>query len=100
MECPGAGDLAAGEFCGHGAGAGGSGDERAAGGSSSGDPAGGLETGGLRVECVIGRIGASGGLEETEVVLLPSISVEGDVAIFERQIVPAQTGTPGLRDSG
>ena len=32
----------------------------------------GLKPDDLRVECVIGRIGASGGLEETEVVLLPT----------------------------
>jgi starch phosphorylase len=55
----------------------------------------GLSAGDLRVECVIGRIGSSGGLEETEVVLLPNTSVEGDVAVFERQIVPAQTGRLG-----
>src|SRR5580692_3205690 len=55
----------------------------------------GLKPEDLRVECVIGRIGASGGLEETEVVLLPNKSVEGDVAVFERQIVPAQTGRLG-----
>ena len=55
----------------------------------------GLKPDDLRVECVIGRIGASGGLEETEVVLLPNSSVEGDVAVFERQIVPAQTGRLG-----
>jgi len=44
---------------------------------------------------VIGRIGASGGLEETEVVVLPHKSVEGDIAVFERQIIPAQTGRLG-----
>jgi starch phosphorylase len=55
----------------------------------------GLKPEDLRVECVIGRIGASGGLEETEVVLLPNKSVQGDVAVFERQIVPAQTGRLG-----
>ena len=47
------------------------------------------------MECVIGRIGASGGLEETEVVLLPSKSVDGDIAVFEREIIPAQTGRLG-----
>jgi starch phosphorylase len=55
----------------------------------------GLKPNDLRVECVLGRIGASGGLEETEVVLLPNKSVDGDVATFERQIVPAQTGRLG-----
>ena len=55
----------------------------------------GLKPDDLRVECVIGRIGSSGGLEETEVVLLPNKSVDGDVAVFERQIIPAQTGRLG-----
>jgi glycogen phosphorylase len=56
----------------------------------------GLNPSDLRVECVIGRIGTSGGLEETEVVVLPNKSVvEPDVAIFEREIVPAQTGRLG-----
>lgn len=55
----------------------------------------GLRPDDVRVECVIGRIGVSGGLEETEVVLLPNKSVEGDVAVFERQIIPAQTGRLG-----
>ena len=55
----------------------------------------GLTPDDVRVECVIGRIGASGGLEETEVVLLPHKSLDGDVAVFERQIIPAQTGRLG-----
>ena len=49
----------------------------------------------VRVECVIGRIGASGGLEETEVVLLPVKSFDGQIGIFERNIIPAQTGRLG-----
>jgi glycogen phosphorylase len=55
----------------------------------------GLKPEDLRVECVIGRIGVSGGLEETEVVVLPPVSVNGDVAVFEGKIVPAQTGRLG-----
>ncbi len=55
----------------------------------------GLKPEDVRVECVIGRIGASGGLEETEVVLLPPMSVDGDVALFGREIVPEQTGRLG-----
>jgi starch phosphorylase len=55
----------------------------------------GLQPEDLRVECVIGRIGSSGGLEETEVVSLPGRSVEGDIAVFEKEIVPAQTGRLG-----
>jgi starch phosphorylase len=56
---------------------------------------GGLRPEDLRVECVIGRIGSSGGLEETEVVSMPGRSVEGDIAVFEKEIVPAQTGRLG-----
>ena len=56
----------------------------------------GLQPSDLRVECVIGRIGTSGGLEETEVVVLPNKAIlDSDVAIYEREIVPAQTGRLG-----
>jgi glycogen phosphorylase len=55
----------------------------------------GLKPEDVRVECVIGRIGSSGGLEETEVVVLPGKSVDGDLAVFEQEIVPAQTGRLG-----
>jgi starch phosphorylase len=55
----------------------------------------GLKPEDVRVECVIGRIGSSGGLEETEVVLLPGTSVDGDIAVFGREIIPAQTGRLG-----
>jgi starch phosphorylase len=56
----------------------------------------GLQASDLRVECVIGRIGTSGGLEETEVVVLPNKAMlESDVAVYEREIVPAQTGRLG-----
>jgi glycogen phosphorylase len=55
----------------------------------------GLDARDVRVECVIGRIGASGGLEETEVVVMPAARTQDDVAFFERDIVPAQTGRLG-----
>ena len=55
----------------------------------------GLTPSDVRVECVIGRIGASGGLEETEVVVLPNKEVDGDVAVFEKDVIPAQTGRLG-----
>ena len=55
----------------------------------------GLKPEDVRVECVIGRIAASGGLEETEVVVLPGSVVDGDIAVFEREIIPAQTGRLG-----
>jgi len=55
----------------------------------------GLRPEDVRVECVIGRISSSGGLEETEVVVLPNRGGEGDVAVFERDVIPAQTGRLG-----
>jgi starch phosphorylase len=55
----------------------------------------GLRPEDVRVECVIGRIGTSGGLEETEVVVLPGKETQGDVSVFEKEIVPAQTGRLG-----
>ena len=58
-------------------------------------PSGRSEAGGCARGVRDRAIGASGGLEETEVVVLPSRGVEGDVAVFEREIVPAQTGRLG-----
>jgi len=55
----------------------------------------GLRPEDLRVECVIGRIGASGALEETRVLSLPPVQTGGETATFEREIVPAQTGRLG-----
>jgi starch phosphorylase len=55
----------------------------------------GLKPNDVRVECVIGRIGASGGLEETEVVVLPNQEMNGDIAVFGKDVVPAQTGRLG-----
>ncbi len=56
---------------------------------------GGLDPSDLRVECVVGRIGSSGGLEETEVVLLPFTRSDNGVAHFSREVIPAQTGRLG-----
>jgi glycogen phosphorylase len=55
----------------------------------------GLEPDDVRVECVIGRIGVTGGLEETEVILLSHTESSGDTAIYEKEIVPSQTGRLG-----
>ncbi len=55
----------------------------------------GLKPGDVRVECVIGRIGVSGGLEETRLVTLPFVSSEGETGIFGTEITPAQTGRLG-----
>lgn len=56
---------------------------------------GGLTDADVRVECVIGRIAANGSLEETEVVLLPFKERDGDRWVFEKSIIPAQTGRLG-----
>jgi starch phosphorylase len=55
----------------------------------------GLKPDDVRVECVIGTVGASGGLEETEVILLPHTETHGDVAVFEKEVMPSQTGRLG-----
>ena len=55
----------------------------------------GLKPSDVRVECVIGRIGVNGGLEETEVIPLPNSALDGDIGTFSRKIVPNQTGRLG-----
>jgi len=55
----------------------------------------GLKPEDVRVEVVIGRVGASGQLEETEVMILPPVAQSGDVVVFEKEIVPRQTGRMG-----
>ena len=49
----------------------------------------------VRVEVVLGRIGADGQLEDTEVLLLPPVEQRGSVYVFGRDIVPQQTGRLG-----
>jgi starch phosphorylase len=49
----------------------------------------------VRVEAVIGRVGANGNLEETQVMSLPSVEQRGDAYIFLREFVPHQTGRLG-----
>ena len=55
----------------------------------------GLKPEDVRVECLIGAISAGGNLEKTEVVPLPGSRVDGDVAVFGREIVPEHTGRLG-----
>ncbi|MGA2434304.1 MAG: alpha-glucan family phosphorylase, partial [Bryobacteraceae bacterium] len=55
----------------------------------------GLKPDDVRVEIVVGRIGASGQLEESEVMQLPPVEQRGDVVIFEKEIIPRQTGRVG-----
>jgi len=55
----------------------------------------GLKPGDVRVEVVVGRIGAGGHLEDTEVMLLPPVAESGHVVVFEKEVVPRQTGRLG-----
>ncbi|MDQ6665251.1 MAG: alpha-glucan family phosphorylase, partial [Acidobacteriota bacterium] len=50
----------------------------------------------VRVEAVLGRVGTSGGLEETELVTLPATERVGSVTVFSKDIVPHQTGRLGF----
>ena len=43
----------------------------------------------------MGRVGSNGNLEETEVMVLPPIEQAGNVAVFEKEIVPERTGRLG-----
>jgi starch phosphorylase len=55
----------------------------------------GLTPSDVRVEAVFGRVDSNGHLEDTEVLTLPSVSQEGSVAVFCRDIVPERTGRLG-----
>ena len=55
----------------------------------------GLQPSEVRVEVVIGRVGTDGGLEDTEVLVLPPIGLDGSLAVFEKEIVPDRTGRLG-----
>ncbi len=55
----------------------------------------GLKAEDVRVEVVVGRVGVNGQLEDTEVMLLPAVDQRGEVAVFEKEIVPQQTGRMG-----
>ena len=49
----------------------------------------------VRVEAVVGRVGTSGQLEETQILTLPAVEQRGAAFVFERQFVPHQTGRLG-----
>ena len=49
----------------------------------------------VRVEAVIGRVGANGNLEETQVMSLPAVEQQGDAYVFLKEFVPHQTGRLG-----
>ncbi len=55
----------------------------------------GLAPGDVRVEVVLGRVDSNGHLEETEVMVLPSIEQSGTVAVFGKDIIPEWTGRVG-----
>jgi len=55
----------------------------------------GLTPGDVRVEAIVGRVGVTGQLEETQVLTLPPVEQRGSVYVFERQFVPQYTGRMG-----
>jgi starch phosphorylase len=57
---------------------------------------GGLEPQDVRVEAVVGRLGVTGQLEDTEIVQLRPEGANGSAAVFARQFVPQQTGRLGF----
>jgi starch phosphorylase len=55
----------------------------------------GLKPDDVRVEVVLGRVGIDGGLEDTEVQVLPAVEQNGNIAVFAKEIVPDRTGRVG-----
>jgi glycogen phosphorylase len=55
----------------------------------------GLEPRDVRVEAVVGRVGAAGQLEDTDCVTLKPVEERGPAVVFERAFVPKQTGRLG-----
>jgi starch phosphorylase len=55
----------------------------------------GLKPEDVRVEAVLGRVGPTGELEDTQVMTLPAVERNGDVVVFARDFVPHQTGRLG-----
>ncbi len=55
----------------------------------------GLRPEDVRVEVVMGRVGTTGGLEETAVVQLPASEQRGSATVFSRDLTPQFTGRLG-----
>jgi starch phosphorylase len=55
----------------------------------------GLRPADVKVEAVVGRVGADGHLEDTQVMTLAPASELGSAWVFTAQFVPAQTGRLG-----
>jgi len=49
----------------------------------------------VRVEAVVGRVGVTGELEDTECITLPAVEQRGAAYLFEREFRPSQTGRLG-----
>jgi starch phosphorylase len=49
----------------------------------------------VRVEVVIGKVGSTGSLEDTETYLLPATEQNGSVAVFAMDLTPQTTGRLG-----
>jgi starch phosphorylase len=50
----------------------------------------------VRVEAVVGRVGAQGGLEDTQVLTLAPLEQHGTVFMFGRDFAPFTTGRLGF----
>jgi len=55
----------------------------------------GLSPNEVRVEAVIGRVGANGDLEDTQILKLPPVEQQGGAYLFAKEFVPHQTGRLG-----
>ena len=55
----------------------------------------GLSPKDVRVEAVVGRVSANGGLEETQVLTLAPLEQQGTVFMFGRDFAPISTGRLG-----
>jgi starch phosphorylase len=55
----------------------------------------GLKPTDVRVEAVLGRVGPSGSLEDTEIIVLPAAGESGGFAIYAKDIAPRHTGRLG-----
>jgi starch phosphorylase len=55
----------------------------------------GLAADDVRVEAMVGRVGVSGQLEETEVIILKPVESHGTVHVFAQEYVPHLTGRLG-----
>jgi starch phosphorylase len=55
----------------------------------------GLSASDVRVEVVMGKVGTTGSLEDTETFLLPATEQKGSVAVFSSELTPQSTGRLG-----